>query len=667
MPVNRYDQPIGQRYVSTYVPLPLEEIGQMAKQYSDAYKTGQALPHQLDQLDQALKAAPIHYEKKKALMDKYHKEMNSLVDNAKPEDYAKPEYQQKINNLVYQFKNDPEVNQILNTKQWWDKEYVPYVNNDKNNRSLIYGIHQNPDGSYKQTNQEISKLMTTPYEDRHKAAWDIIGGIEKDGSLKEAGYDFSQPMRVGPGGEYYAYNKITKGWEGVSKGKLGEVVGHSIKSYGDSNAGKHHLQDMLRPYIGDSAYSLDYSTLERKAQEDPNYAQVLGQVNKAFEKHLFDTGFKQIGGKSTFRLDNMTLKDDAQARANKAQEDAVLGLPQTAPDTSSLEDLTKEIPEDLKHIVSYEKQPDGTVKANIDMKAIGKSGEAKAGYGVMGSSQTMGTDSFKGGVDKQGGTITKDTKRLLDYLYNAASAIGIPKSEVTVNKANEILTAYHEYSKNVAPQEILDGPLQKLMSTNIINDRENYTIKDSEGKIVTNEDQSNMKDFKVNSRTYKNGQQVIKGSYFDDGEYKTVTIIPHSNQSNNYFNIVGNIKENVQDFFKTGEVNKDTKEIIIDFESKTGIKFTNSNFKGLEPVSIKSVPGQPYQKIVTMSDKDNRKDIKNYIIDLQTGTKSEIPGGLDGAMQYISTSWYANTPEGKREALQLTNNKGQYEGITEGQ
>lgn len=679
MPVNRYDQPTGQRYVSTYVPLPLDEIGQMAKQYSANYKAGQQAPHALDQLDQALKAAPIHADKKKALMDRYHSSMSEIVDKARPEDYAKPEYQQKINTLVNTFKNDPEVNQIINTKAWWDKEYIPYVNDDKNNRSLIYDIHETSPGSgqYNQTMNEVSKLKTTPYEDRHKAAQDIVGNIKESGYLKEAGYDFNKPMKVGPGGEYYAYNKTTNGYEGVTKGKLGEVVNHSIDLYGDTVAGKHHLQDLLKPYIGDEAYKLDYATLKRTAQDDPRAAQMLKGIDQEFQKHLFDTGFKQIGGKSQFHLDNMTLKDDAQARANKASQEAVAGLPQTAPDTQNLEDLTKEIPEGLKHIVSYDKQPDGSYKVNVNQNNIGKSGEASAGYGVMGGGQSMGTNTFKGGVDKPGGTIKTDAKRLSEYLHNAAEAIGYDKSKVSIANASDILNQYHEYAKNISPQEILDGPIQKVLSTNIINDRENYTIKDSDNKIITNEDQVNLADkasnFKVNSRTYQNGKQLIKGSYFDGDKMKTVTIIPHSTQSNNYFNIVGNIKESTQNFFKNGTVTDNVKDEIKNFEKYTGLTTDVVGYKGEKPVSIKSVPGQifengsPKQYIITTSNKEDRKNIQSYLIDLEKGTRSVIPGGLEGAIQYISSSWYTNTPEGGREALQLGNAKQQLEGVTEGQ
>lgn len=510
MPVNRFDQPIGQKYTSSYVPLPLDEIGQMAKQYSADYKAGKQAPHALDQLDQALKHAPIHEAKKRALMDKYHAQMNDIVGQARPEDYAKPEYQQKISNLINNFKNDPEVNQIMNTKAWWDKEYIPYINDpDKSNKALIYDVHETSPGVYAQTQKEVSRLKATPYDDREKAAWDIVGDISKSGNLTESGYDFSKGMRVGPGGEHIVYNKYTNKWEGVTKDKLDAVVGHSIKSYGDTKAGKHHIQELLlNEGFGDEAYNYDYNKIQTLASKDDKYKPLLKYVDDKISKHLTDVGFKQVGIVTEKHIDNMTLKDDAVARANEAQEQVVAGNP--------IESRTF-------NVSMFDKDPTG--KKLLDEGTI----ENKNGVLQINKDKLLETlklyknyDYDKGSVNVQVGEKQSfdKVKELSNFVFKIGIQLGYKPKDIKYDNFEKIINDYNAGSKIRMADEQMADPIREVETKKLENNWNNYDFFNTDDPNVPVDKPVIEKGDKVTLNNFRNIIKGGKAEMYRDGFIK---------------------------------------------------------------------------------------------------------------------------------------------------
>lgn len=670
MSVNRYDQPVGQRYVSTYVPLPFEALSDMAAKREDQSNK------LLDATDKArgllnIKADPKNVAYRDKLQKQFNDQLTSVSEKIVKEGYT-PENRSLVSQTINSIVNSPERMELEKSYQHYG-EYQKDA--QKNQQDRKYWDKYDP----YETGPKGSEAKVTPFTyqgmktkgDYLPDMQGLIDHIAKDEGASEGYKKEGGKLVINEQGQI---QKSDNSWENITESKVYKLAQTLAPTFFRSKDANWFIDERLGYNSGKSYSDLNTEkNIEIPVQEsykDPKTGkQAVRTVNKKFSerelleeeatKEMFRIGSPQIFSSYKQGVDLQNLSEHALRK-----RDALAGLPQTAPDTQNIEDITKEIPENIKDFVSYNKQPDGTYAVKINLDNLGKDLPIYGPNAIL-----MGTKP---------GDVKGDTKRILDYLYNAAKSIGYggdpekgisydPK-KVTVANAQDILSQYLEYSKNISPQEILDGPIQKVLSNNILNDRQNFTIRGADGVVVTDEDQAVMKGFKVNSRTYKDGKQVIKGGYFDEDEnYHPVTVIPHSNQSNNYFNTVGAIKQSTYNFFKSGEVKEDDQKAITNFAKATGIKFDAPGFKGLKPINIKPIPGQPSQYMITMSDKENRKDIKMYVVDLSTGTRSEVPGGLDGAMQYISTSWYTNTPEGGREALQLTNAKGQYEGITEGQ
>lgn len=314
MPVNRFDNPVGQRYVSTYVPLPYEELSAIAKQHQDKHDINRMLPLEFDKMASALKAAPIHQDKKDRLISGY----KGLIDNAvnSTRDYASPEFQKKVTDILYQFRNDPSVQEIENTKNWWDKEYLPYRGNKENQRDLDFTVQKDESNStgYKQTDKGVYSLNTTKYADAAKAAEDIMSNIRASG--KSTGvWDLSHAKQLG-NGYTEVYNKTTNSYEQISDAQVKDIAAHNVSLYGKTDAGLYRLREMLKPIYGDQVQSLSYDNLEKMTN-----SKIFNAVNQELQNDLSKIAYKQEFRKSAYDQDNKFL--DNEGAKKKVLEDAV--------------------------------------------------------------------------------------------------------------------------------------------------------------------------------------------------------------------------------------------------------------------------------------------------------------------------------------------------------
>lgn len=314
MPVSRFDTPIGQRYVSTYVPLPFEELSSIAKQHQDKHDRNRMLPLEFDKMASALKAAPIHQDKKDSLIKGYKGLIDSAVNSTK--DYASPEFQKKVTDILYQFRNDPAVQEIENTKNWWDKEYLPYRGNKDNQRDLDFTIQKdesNPTG-YKQTDKGVYSLNTTKYADSAKAAEDIMSNIKASGNSTGV-WDLSHAKQLG-NGYTEVYNKTTNSYERISDPQVRDIAAHSVGIYGRTDAGLYRLREMLQPIYGDKVQSMTYDNLEKLTNPD-----VFNIVNQELQNDLTGIAYKQQFRKTAYDQDNKFQDNDVNKK--KMLEDAV--------------------------------------------------------------------------------------------------------------------------------------------------------------------------------------------------------------------------------------------------------------------------------------------------------------------------------------------------------
>jgi len=314
MPVNRFDNPVGQRYVSTYVPLPYEQLSEIAKQHQDKHDRNRMLPLEFDKMASALKAAPIHQDKKDALIKGYKGLIDSAVNSTK--DYASPEFQKKVTDILYQFRNDPSVQEIENTKNWWDKEYLPYRGNKENQRDLDFTVQKDESNStgYKQTDKGVYSLNTTKYADSAKAAEDIMSNIKASG--KSTGvWDLSHSKQLG-NGYTEVYNKTTNSYEQITDAQVKNIAAHSVGIYGRTDAGLYRLRQMLQPIYGDKVQELSYDNLEKLTS--PN---VFNAVNQELQNDLTSIAYKQQFRNTKYDEDNKF--QDNEGNKKKVLEDAV--------------------------------------------------------------------------------------------------------------------------------------------------------------------------------------------------------------------------------------------------------------------------------------------------------------------------------------------------------
>lgn len=151
MSVNRFDQPIGQRYVSTYVPLPFEELSAMA---ANKERKSNAL---LDAADKAkgllnIKADPKNIAYRDKLQKEYNDQLTSISEKIVKEGYT-PENRSLVNQTINSIANSPERMELEKSYQhyteyqkdaqknqqerkYWDK-YDPYETGPKGSEEKV--------------------------------------------------------------------------------------------------------------------------------------------------------------------------------------------------------------------------------------------------------------------------------------------------------------------------------------------------------------------------------------------------------------------------------------------------------------------------------------------------------------------------------------------------
>jgi len=151
MPVNRYDVAQGQRYVSTYVPLPFEELAAIgAKKQKDT-------DNLLDLTDKAkgmlnIKADPKNIPYRDKLQKEYNDKLTSVSEKIIKEGYT-PENRSLVNQTINSITNDPnrleleksythyneyqkDAQKNQQERKYWEK-YDPYVTGPKGSESNV--------------------------------------------------------------------------------------------------------------------------------------------------------------------------------------------------------------------------------------------------------------------------------------------------------------------------------------------------------------------------------------------------------------------------------------------------------------------------------------------------------------------------------------------------
>lgn len=315
MPTSRFDININQPYQSVRIPLPLDYLAGIAKNMQDDYDKGLHATDPFSKIASVIEAAPMYADEKKKYIDSFNKEREDLYNSTKS--YSDPNFQRKANELVTKYANDPRLDQFKATSQAF-KDYQTQKKDAKNARNLDFTYELQPDGSYKQItlNQGVYSPKFTEYEDYNKTAKEVMGKIAESGYNRENDFDFSKVITAN-NGETQVYSRTKGGWVGVSDPQVQNLSKLMVEEYGNTNAGKHHLQSLLKPALGNAAYNLDYKGLADAAQlGDTTALQYKQAIDQEFANHLYASNANQIGGKSTESIDYMNMTDRKKSREN---------------------------------------------------------------------------------------------------------------------------------------------------------------------------------------------------------------------------------------------------------------------------------------------------------------------------------------------------------------
>lgn len=685
MPTGRFDVGVGQKYVSTYVPLPFEEISSIAKDYQKQHDLGKMLPNELDKLANALQAAPIHQDYKDKVVKGAHESITKIVDDAHG-NYASPEFQKKAMDAIYAFKNNPDVQNIMNTKNWWDKNYEAYANNPKNADDLNYTLQKDAahQTGYKQTNQGVYALKVTPYADINDESRKVIGNIAESGWMKDAGIDPSKGVQV-MNGQHMMYSHTKKGWVGVDEDKLKLTAEMTADLLGNSQAGKYETQKQLGSYLeaaGIDPHKVDYRTLQNLASaeaadakskgiENPNkYGELAKHMKEQFTNTLFRTGVPQLGGKSTSETDNQFQHNEDYADAKKKKELAAgligstiesptFDLTNFDPNFKALKEkdiFTKDDKGQL--IVDMSKTKETTYKVKLkDGSYKFYENKARALSDFTNHAWDFGVKDSK---DLKFESVDGTTKKheLAKQMDKMARAVGWYEqpghNNLRTDDYNNILQAYNLTSKARMAGEMFNPVVSNLNSQKIESQWENYMGYDpTDIDTPTEAKPERMEGDKIvaqNRLTNSNGQTIITGQVVrKDGTRQPFAVSSNSKQEDMYFNAVSDVALKSAKFlthnsdspewknYGTTTINKKTYKVVTDEDLPNGYHVT--------------VIANPHNKLD-----------QHYVV--KAGNKPEDLHTFDSyaeAQLFLNNAYYTSTPYGNSDVTQLQSDQKQSE------
>lgn len=498
MPVSRFDQGIGQDYVSTYIPQPLGLISQLAATHANKYRSA------LDDINKTnllqVNADPRNVEYRDAYLADVNNRLTDLSDRIIKEGYTpklQAEWLQTKNAIV----SDPNRLALENAHKNYELYLKDLIENQKNG---IYSDIYNP---YK---GKGSKSQVTPFNYQSmRVKQDYIPIMDKAiDSLKAD----------------------SKAWEAYAKDKSGKPIvnefGQLIKKNGEveeltasklqsiaKTVAPTFFQSKESQYYIDEAFGKampEFNNLPKEAQD--------ALLEKA-TNDLIRRGSTQLFSKKESGIDmqNLPARYFAQQDANlttSSQSEAIIN--------DEVNDLVKGMEFDSK----------GNFKVPIDA-SIKNTGTSKGSTGVMGA------EGLTAGKGKDLNKMTQYVKFYLDLQKQHPDLKGLTPQETidAYNKANKSLSAESiplESISNVAAKNIGDA-----ISRN--KNQRNFYLWDSKGKTTDGTLQTVLKKLDIKEEDFDKALQngiggytqagPNAGSYYvevkdEDGETRRVMISP---------------------------------------------------------------------------------------------------------------------------------------------
>ncbi len=266
MPANRFDTSVNQEYVSSYIPLPFQQLAALGEQAKTNFDEGKKLESDLDALSASIKSAPVYEKSRKDYVDKVNNQLRNLVDEYQG-NYGDSEFKNKTRRLMTDVKNSTEVanfNKTLEAYNIWEK--LKAQGNSKD-LDYTYEMDSNDPTGFKQLNileKPIYSSRFTKYSDWDKDAKESVGHIAPSGGEKIG--DLLAKTQISNG---KLYERKGEKWVGITNPKLESIVKQIVPVYASKSGGQHHLESILQQDygFGNTAYNVTYRDIENNANQ----------------------------------------------------------------------------------------------------------------------------------------------------------------------------------------------------------------------------------------------------------------------------------------------------------------------------------------------------------------------------------------------------------------
>lgn len=336
MSVNRYDQPIGQRYVSTYVPLPFEALSEMAAKREDQSNK------LLDATDKArgllnIKADPKNIAYRDKLQKQFNDQLTNISEKIVKEGYT-PENRSLVNQTINSIVNSPERMELEKSYQ----HYTEYQKDaQKNQQERKYWEKYDPYLTGPQGSEE--KVTPFTYQgmktkgDYIPDMQGLIDHIAKDSGASEGYKKQDGKLIINEQGQI---QKSDNSWENITESKvynlaktlaptffrskdanwfIDERLGHnSGKSYSDLSTEKNIPLEVQESYKDPKTGKLGVRTVTKKFSERE-------LLEEEAAKEMFRIGSPQIFSSYKQGVDLQNLSEHALGKRD--QLEALNNLP----------------------------------------------------------------------------------------------------------------------------------------------------------------------------------------------------------------------------------------------------------------------------------------------------------------------------------------------------
>ncbi len=633
---NRFDsnELRGPQDYRVYVPQPLEAISALAKDYSEQYKAGQALPSQLDLLESKIQAAPVDYQNKATLIKEARQALQGITDTPNI-NYADYGTQQKIKNVIGQYANDPRLQSIQSNYNKYTTQYLPYLNSKDAQKDLVLtdllDRSQNRHSTgYKQLKPgEI--LSDLDYIQHQEHLPDVMKIMDKPTASGESLSNITHDKT----GNYFLLKDGSK--KKITGDDIDRIAEANVENYANTPGGSFRLSKIL------NQAGVDPKTSYNKILSNPNISkQDKDALKNELKRDMVAYGekfiFEDVDTKYSIKNDILALKKAME------QPDNLKNLGMAVPG-STIQELVQNVPEDLKKVVSIE---NGKVKINYTELARDKNLSEKYVDARMGNTSMKPQDMLKKG------------NALHSYVEEVASQIGFD-GKVTPTNYEEVLTRGLNMQKALTYEYKFTPIESEIVKTDIVQHPTNYVFKDKSGKPIedvffgdpTTSDASVFDKDKLylDRRTTEKDSEGKPDSrirlFYKDASGNTVEAYasPKAYEDKNYHNSISEIQQSGLDYVKTGKPSMD--KSTQDFTQDMG--FNEKTYNGPKPIKVTKDPLGNIHLILADKKNKHKQYYESIVSDGKGGHKTVTYDNLPQFIEAMNANWFS-TDQGKGQS-----------------